>query len=312
MDNLIISLNTVLPVFLMMATGYFFRRVKLMSEDLVFKCNSLVFKLFLPCMFFSNIYSADVRSVFNGRLVAFNLIALFAVLIVSTLFVCLIRKDNKRRGAMIQALFRSNYVILGVPLIFALFGDAGVATESLIAAFYVPFLNMFAVVILELFRGGKVKPFKILLSVVKNPLIIAAVLALILKLTGISLPSPVFSAVKSFGNVATPLSLLSLGAFFKFSGLKHDAADVLITSIGRLIVVPLFVCAAAYKLGFRGAEFASTLIAFGAPVAVMSFPMAQQMDSDYTLAGELVVVQSAISCLTLFFWIFLYKQLGAM
>ena len=52
------------------------------------------------------------------------------------------------------------------------------------------------------------------------------------------------------------------------------------------------------------------MIMFGAPIAVSSYPMAQQMDGDGELAGQLVVLSSALCILTIFLWIFALKQLG--
>ena len=38
--------------------------------------------------------------------------------------------------------------------------------------------------------------------------------------------------------------------------------------------------------------------------------MAQQMDSDFQLAGEAVVFTAAFGCITMFAWTFILKQLG--
>lgn len=46
------------------------------------------------------------------------------------------------------------------------------------------------------------------------------------------------------------------------------------------------------------------------PTAVSSFTMAQQMDGDAELAGQLVVFGSLFSILTIFLWTFLLKQIG--
>ena len=49
---------------------------------------------------------------------------------------------------------------------------------------------------------------------------------------------------------------------------------------------------------------------FASPTAVNSFTMAQQMGGDAELAGDIVVVTSAVSMLTMFLWVFLFKSLG--
>jgi len=46
------------------------------------------------------------------------------------------------------------------------------------------------------------------------------------------------------------------------------------------------------------------------PVAVNSYTMALQMDGDADLAGGIVLLSSACSCLTLLVWIWLLKSLG--
>jgi predicted permease len=63
-------------------------------------------------------------------------------------------------------------------------------------------------------------------------------------------------------------------------------------------------------LGLRNEMLVPVLIFFGAPTAVSSFPMAQQMDGDGELAASLVVFTSALSILTIFVWVFVLKTLA--
>ena len=63
-------------------------------------------------------------------------------------------------------------------------------------------------------------------------------------------------------------------------------------------------------LGFRNETLVPVMIMFGAPTAVASFTMAQQMEGDGELAAELVVFTSGFAILTIFFWVFVLKQLG--
>ncbi len=312
MENLIVSLKAVLPLFIMMFVGFLLGKLGLIQNEFIFKTNKLVFKFFLPCMFFGNIYNSDLENVFKPKLIIYCVVMLAITFLLSIVFVLLTQKDGKRKGAMVQALFRSNYVILGLPLVTSLFGDESAATSTIVAACIVPFFNIYAVIILEIFRSGKANIKKILLSILKNPAILSLVLALIVKFIGIKLPYIITYTIGSFGAITTPLSLLMLGAFFKFDTIKNDLKDIIVSTVGKLIVVPLIAVFFAVLLGFRDLDLCCILIAFAAPVAIPSFPMTQQMDSDYTLAGEAVIFQSALSCLTLFIWIFLIKQLGFM
>ena len=64
------------------------------------------------------------------------------------------------------------------------------------------------------------------------------------------------------------------------------------------------------SLGFRDEFLVPILLLFGAPTAVSSFTMAQQMDGDSTLAASIVVYTSAFAILTMFLGIFVLKQFG--
>ena len=310
MDSFIIALNSVLPVFLMLALGYFLKIIKLIDNELITKGNKLVFKVFLPTLLFKNVYTSQLKSVFNLKLILFAPIVVIILYLLSIPIICKLRKDNRRRGAMIQAIFRSNFVILGIPIISTIYNNEPSAVPALLTAIVVPLFNFLAVITLEVFRGEKPKISKILRSIVTNPLILATLLGFAVNFAGLNLPSVLASTVSSVAAVASPLSIVLLGAFFRFDNIRHDIKDVLICTFGRLIAFPLIGTLLALLVGFRGIEFTSLLIAFAAPPAISSFTMAQQMDSDYTIAGESVIAASALSCFTIFIWVFLYSSLG--
>ena len=62
--------------------------------------------------------------------------------------------------------------------------------------------------------------------------------------------------------------------------------------------------------GWKGHVIGAMLLSSGAPTAISSFPMAKGMGCDGELAGEIVVVTSVFSVLTMFLWIFGLKQFG--
>ena len=79
---------------------------------------------------------------------------------------------------------------------------------------------------------------------------------------------------------------------------------------GRLVLVPGIFLTIGALLGFRGVEFAGLIGVFASSTAVASFTMAQQMGGDAELAGDIVVVTSALCPFTIFGWILLFKSLG--
>lgn len=310
MESLRLSFESVMPIFLLMALGYLLKRLRFAEKPTFDAMNRLVFKIFLPILLFYNIYKTDRSQIFNGKLILFTVVAILAVYGVGYLAVLGLTRDNACRGVMLQGFFRSNYAILGIPLVDYVCGDSATGLASLMVAVVVPLFNILAVICLERFRNQSVKIGALLLGILKNPLVIGCLIGAIFLVADLSLPSFVEKAVGNAAQIASPLSMVILGAGFAFSGMRAYRKEIAITVSAKLVIVPLLAVAAAVLAGFRGEALVCILITFGAPVAVSSFSMSQQMGGDEKLAAQNVVVSSALCLFTLFGWIFVLSALG--
>lgn len=332
MEHLIFSLNAVLPLVAMIAIGMVLRKVGV-KDEFWNVANKLVFKLFLPVLLFYNVYNISDFSEINWSFVLYAVVAIFLVFVLAMALVPLFVKDNARRGVIVQALFRSNYAIIGVPLATSLYGAAGAAAASLLSAFVIPTFNVLSVVALSAFqqKSEKKNAFaKVLKGIVTNPLIIAVccgVVVLLLRklLQNASVDFRLFdfslcgvqvtllgSIVKSLANVATPLALLVLGGRFSFAETKTNGKTVAIVTSLRMVVLPVIAIACAYFIvpTLDGVHFAVYLSVFASPVAVASAVMAKEMDGDDVLAGQLVVWNTLVSAVTLFVFIAAMRAIG--
>lgn len=310
MENLMISANAVLPMCLVMALGYGTRRLGWLRREEISTINKIAFRIFLPCLLYYNIYCSDLSGSFDPLLMAYAVGGVLLTFGLALGYTLLTEKLPERRGVLIQGMFRSNYVIMGIPVATALLGADQLGTVSILIAVIVPLFNMLAVVVLEVFRGQKPKPLHILGQIAKNPLVIGSVLGILTLVASIRLPHILEQTIQSVSAIASPLQLFLLGAFFQFSGLKTYRRELVTVSIAKLIVSPGLFLGLGALLGFRGVAFVSLIGIFASPTAVNSFTMAQQMGGDAELAGDIVVTTSAASILTMFLWIFLFKSLG--
>ena len=310
MENLIIAFNVVLPLMLCIMLGYFLNRIGMIGEALRKGMNSLCFKVFLPFYLFQSIYTTDVSASFNGTLMIFCCVAMTAWFALLMYLIPKVEKENPRRGVLIQAMFRSNFALGGRPRAESLCGAERRGPTSLLIGVCVPLVNILAVITLESFRGGKPSIRKMLLGIAKNPLIIASVLGVVFNLLDIPLPSAVQKTITDLGRVASPLSLVALGASFTFASVAGYRMQLALGVSGKLVICPLIMVTLGVLLGLRAEMLVPVLIFFGAPTAVSSFPMAQQMDGDGELAASLVVFTSALSILTIFLWVFVLKTIG--
>ena len=310
MESLKLSFMSVAPIFILMLLGYFLRCMKLVDKKTLDAVNKLIFKAFLPTLLFYNIYTTKTENFMDTPLITFTIVAVLCVFVVGLLVVGLLTKDASKRGVMLQGFFRSNFAILGIPLIHYMCGIESSSLASLMAAVIIPVFNILAVISLELFRGGRVRIFKVLFGVITNPLIIGCALGYVFYRFGIKLPGVVETAVKDISKIASPLSLIVLGGSFTFSSIRGYVKDIFTVVFTRLVFVPAIVLFVAAVLGFRGEAFACLIVAFGSPVAVSSFAMAQQMDGDEKLAGQVVVISSALCLFSLFGIIFVSSYFG--
>ncbi len=315
MDSLILAINVVVPLFLLMALGYILNITKMLDDKTLSTLNKLVFKVFLPALLFYNVYRTDLATAIQGDLMLFSVTAVFVIAAAMFAVIPLLEKDNKKRGVIIQAIFRSNFVLFGIPVATAILGEDNIGGTSVLIAVIVPLFNILAVITLEYFRGGSIEGKKLLAmlkGVFTNPLIIGSFLGIIFLLLGIKLPKAIETTIGDVSKLATPLSLMVLGGTFRFRRISGNIKQLIIMIIGKLIVYPAVVILAALKMGFTGAAIVSLISMTASPTAVSSFTMAEEMDCDGELAGQGVVMTTALSIITVFAFVFVLNEMGVL
>ncbi|MBE7044750.1 MAG: AEC family transporter [Ruminococcaceae bacterium] len=308
MESLRLSFSAIMPIFLLMLLGYVLRLLKVSDKRGFDTVNRLVFRVFLPTLLFYNIYCTKRIESLDFRLIGYICVGVLAIFFFGYFFVRLISGDNRKRGVILQSFFRSNYAILGIPLVNYICGKTS-GLASILVSVVIPLFNVLAVICLERFRSGRANPLRLLGGILSNPLIIGSLLGVLLVHFGIVLPPTLEKAVSDVAGLATPLAIITLGASFTFSSIGGYLKELFIIVFTRLFFVPLILLSIAVMLGFRGEALACLLVIFGAPVAVSSFSMAQQMGGDEQLAAQAVVMTSVFCLFSLFGWIFFLNQL---
>ena len=310
MDNLILAVNTVLPFMLYISFGYGIRSIKAVSEGFMNELNGLVFLAFFPLNMFCNVYDIPEGIHPNARLVITALASILIVLALLMTIVPLLVKENTRRGVIVQAIYRSNFVLFAVPLTEHIFGAEGRAIAAMMIAFVIPTYNASAVIILEYFHGGSVKPLQLIRNILKNPLILGTLTGVAFRLLHIHLPQPIYQAVSAFATLTTPIALFALGGTLHFAAV-HDNLKYLAPALAvKLFVLPTLILVAATLMGFTPIERFILFVLYATPVATSSYAMAKNMGGDGELAAQFVVFSSSVCILTLFIWIFVLKTIG--
>lgn len=310
LNSFLVSLNAILSIFFTMAAGYGAKRMLRLEKEHVGRFNTLVFYTLLPLMLFHNIYRSDLRGGFSPRCLGVALSALAVLFALTWALVKRVEPENSRRGVMIQASFRSNFLLLGTPLIQELCPGADLGTVSVMLAIVIPCYNILAVIVLETFRRSRADLRKTLGGIGRNPLVLASAAGILANFSGLELPAFLDGPISQLGAAASPVALLLLGAQFEFRDVRVHRRNLAVLSALRLLVYPAAALSLAALAGLRGPEYAVLISMFATPTAVSSFSMAAQMGGDSDLAASAVTVTTMLSALTMFFWIFLSKSLG--
>lgn len=311
MDKLLFSLNIILPLIIMMAIGFIARLTGVLSYDSAKHINKLIYYVLLPFMVFNNIYNTDIKAHLQSSVITFSVIILVIIFFIALSIVLLSEKDNTKRGVMLQGMFHSNYLLYGIPFVTLLYGQAaGSRATFVIGVIILPLLNLLSVMALEMFNGGRPGFFKTFIGIFRSPIIIASIIAVLLSVFGVRLPSVLTGTIQTVSSITVPLAFIALGALFSFSDVGVYIRQILITSSVKLIVFPLIFLFIAVFFGYRNVDLAIIMAVLASPVAVESVAMSQEMGGNERLAGQLVFFTSILSFFTIFLFIFLFSSLG--
>lgn len=294
---------------LMMAGGGV-RRAGLVDRPTMRSVDKLIFRLFMPVLLFKNIYGTDLSRDFDWREVSFAAAALMAVFAAALLIPPRLVRDPGQAASIGQAVVRSNYILFGIAVAESIYGAGGAGSVALLGAVVVPLTNALGVVILELNRSGRASSGRLLLSILKNPMVIATIAALGMMLLPLRIPALLWSVVEDIAGATTTISFISLGVSLDLGEIRANRRPLALGITMRMVIVPLVFLPLSVLLGFRGQTLCALMVLFAAPTAVASYPMAVAMGADGQLAGQLVCVSTVVSVFTMFCYTFLFRGLG--
>lgn len=310
LDDLRFSLNATMPVFLMMVFGYICRRIGLLDEHTTAKLNKFTFRTLLPALLFADLSKTDFRTVWDSRFVLFCVGATLLSILTAGAY-SLLHKDKAERGEIIQASYRSSAAVLGIAFVRNIYGDSLMAALMVLGT--VPLYNIAAVTVLSLTSpdrkkdGSRSLALDTAKNIATNPIILGIAVGMAWSLLRIPQPVVLERSVSYLANMATPLSLIALGASFRTSEAKGRVrVTVGIAFIKLVLFCAVFLPAAIY-LGFRGEKLIAILVMLGSATTGSCFVMAKNLGHKGAVTAFAVMLTTLCSAFTLTTWLFLLK-----
>lgn len=292
-------LGTMSSLFSALAVGFFGAKLKLIDQDFNRKLSKLLLALIHPCMILSSVLDKE-RLLSNGQMLWLIGLAVgcYIVLIpLSALLVRLLRIPKADWGTYRFMLVFSNVGFMGYPVAEALFGPDSAFHVTI---FVLVFQFVSYSVGVNLISDGA-SPFRFDVRILLRPLVITALLALVIYITGYRVPAALSNMISYVGRVSTPLSMMIIGCSLAAIPLGQVVGNwrVYVLAGIKMIAIPLAACLLMRPFLREPMLLEITTVMLSMPVGTTATTMALAYGGNEKLASSGVFVTTILSLLTI-------------
>lgn len=137
LQNLLFSVNTSLPLFILLGLGYVLTRKGMFSDDYVSRTTNLVYYVMLPAKLFLDMCQTDLSAAFDPKYVAVTAGGVMVQFALAWVCGDLLCRDKTKQSAFAHACFRGNFAYLGMALLQNIYGNS-IASTAVILAIVLP------------------------------------------------------------------------------------------------------------------------------------------------------------------------------
>jgi|TARA_B100000929_G_scaffold241287_1_gene198523 predicted permease len=289
------AITVIGPVLVLLIMGNVLLRAKLINDEFVATGSKLVFTVALPALLFISISQADFSKAANPVLIITGLTGTLGYFLLLMLASHLMVPNRQATGVVTQGGFRANMGIIGLAYCAQTYGNDGLAAASVYLGMVTILFNVLSVFILNFYQEGKRSLTSQIKGIVKNPLIIAIVIALPFSYFDWQLPVLLTTTGEYFAQLTLPLALLCTGASLQFRSFSADWFNISLSSLSKCVFYPAVMVGLAYAAGLRGMPLGIVLLMTIAPTAAASYVMVRTLGGDYRLAASIIAITTVLS-----------------
>ena len=304
--------STIFPVFAVVILGWLARRRGGMPQEFLDHGNRLVYHVAIPALIFSSVAKADFGTRFNGVVLGVTLLSAALVYLTSWFVARAMRLESGRTGSFVQCSAHGNIGYIGLPISYYFLGDTGVSIAAIIGGFLMILQNVFSVFALQAYsevvknHGGRW--LGVLEKLVKNPVIVSAMLGVLVSLADLNLPLILQRFLDILSGLAPPMSLLLIGASLSLQVIRGVSVSVGVAVGLKLIVLPAVGMFIFRYLGVPVEQYLPSLILLATPSATVAYVMSKEMDGDPGFAGAVISLSTLASLVTYIIWLSVFGK----
>jgi len=279
------------------AVGYVVGRLGILGDQAIFVLGRVAFFVFLPALLLTVLAAADLTQLFSALLP----VSLIAAAVCMLAFVLLARVLWSRRapeltiGALASGYVNANNI--GLPIAVYVLGDPSLVVPIILLQLVV--LAPLALTILDVTTSGRLSLVRVLTQPLRNPLIVASVVGLVLALTGVDLPDPVLEPFRLLGAAAVPTVLFVFGlSLYGRRILEPGTArrDVVLAVILKNLVMPFVAwVVGAFGFGLSGAALFAVVVLAALPTAQNVYTYAARYRVAMPLARDAGLITTVVA-----------------
>ncbi|MBF6617184.1 MAG: AEC family transporter [Candidimonas sp.] len=298
-----VILNAVFPLFALILLGYVAAKKRLMGPGAVDSLNKFVVWMALPALLFQAMAEISWQEINQPGYLAGSLLAIAVVFGAS----CLL--DRRRNGRLadvsIEALAASysNAGFMGIPLCLIVFGPESLPAVVLAILLTACVLFAFSIMLIEIdllqTRSVWRTAGKVGRSLLRNPLVAAPLLGLLVALVGQPLPYAVTQFTTLLGAAASPCALVTIGLFLA-QGSPNERHGVVWRIVGlKLLLHPLVTFVLVYWVFQMPPMWAAVAVLLAAlPVGTGPFMLAKLYEREPGVTSRAILISTVLSLIT--------------
>ncbi|MBR0777820.1 AEC family transporter [Bradyrhizobium diazoefficiens] len=297
-----VVIAALLPVFILIVLGVVLRRSLMRLDTQWHGLERLTYFVLFPMLLIQTLVKADLSKVpVAGVGGALMLSALAMSLLCLALRPALARLaiDGPAFTSIFQGATRwQTYVALSVSA--NMFGDAGLALASVAMVAIIPLVNVFSVAVLAHYAAPEKQSARaIAMTVVRNPLIWACAIGLVVNVVHLPLPKLWHEVADALGRSSLAIGLLVTGAGLQLKGLLRPSVGATIGVAFKLVLMPVLALALAAWFGLSGEGLAIVAICAAVPTSPSAYVLARQMGGDAPLLAQIITLQTILAAITM-------------
>lgn len=293
----------VVPVFGLIAIGFFARWAGLLSATAGEGLSEFVFVCAVPTLIFRTLAEAKATDAQPWGYWAAYFLALG---VVWALAMALSRRAFASTHAFsVVAGFsaaQSNTALVGIPLILKAYGEAGAVPLFLLIAIHLPITMTTGTLLVE--GAGGVDFRNLARRLATNPILLGLVAGLTFRAAGLKLEGPAFTLVDMLARAAAPCALVAMGLTLKQAGWPRERGLLWSVAALKLVVQPALVYLLAFKVFSMPPAWAGVAVLFAAmPSGINAYLFAERYHEGVAFSSAAIALTTTLAALTALFWL---------